>query len=348
MLHWMIADRCIRELGAQPPEGGLPLPSVPADYKLPKPSRWIVDWAVRHVKETIPPDWSLLVEAEFIIEFGTWRSTGHHDIFARSPCGKKCKGKDWKTGNKPAEPALFNEQVLTYLVQTCSEFTDLEEAEFEICQPRASEDDGFERVSRVTLTGPQIQAAIRSLDSRVIEAQQNPMRLCTGLVQCCYCPAQNQCPAIRAEIENMKLLMTPEMLAAIKTDTPDEVLGDIAVAAKLLDKPFETAKDTLKERLATRGTLQASDGTRITAKTTNGSVAVKEPAAFYRTLRSLLPDEDKRAECLSFPIGRIRTAIAEEMSIPETGKSPITASSIVDAQLKSYCEQGTRTVLLFS
>lgn len=347
-IHHRIASRLIAEDGAQPPGETLPAAEVPAGYAIPKPSAWMVDFCLRHVRETIPSTWSLLVECEMEHEFAAWELTGHIDVLGISPDGKRAVGMDYKTGNKPVEPAEMNEQILAYLCLCRLEFPSLEEIEFHVVQPRASEDDGFQRVSKVPLKGTQLDAAVRSLDERTVEAIANPMRLNSGLVQCAHCDADEQCPVLIQLRKNMQLTLTPEMLANIKTDTPDEVLGDIAVAAKLLDKLFETAKDALKERLAARGTLQASDGTRITAKTTGGAYSVTEPAQFYRALRTLIVDEDRRAEALSFPLGRITQAISEEMSVPLSGKAAITAQSIVDAQLKPFTVQGQKTTLLFS
>ncbi len=111
MLHWMIADRAIRELGATPPEGGLPPPDVPKGYKVPAFSLWIVDWALRHIREIIPADWSLMVEVEMEYEFGRWINRGHADIVALSPDGTKAKGADWKAVRVPVDPADNNDHV---------------------------------------------------------------------------------------------------------------------------------------------------------------------------------------------------------------------------------------------
>ncbi len=347
-IHHRIASRLISEDGAQPPGDSLPPAEVPAGYAIPKPSVWMVDFCLRHVRETIPATWSLLVECEVEHEFSTWHLTGHIDVLGISPDGKRAVGMDYKTGTKPVEVAEMNEQVLGYLCAVRLEFPSLEEIEFHVIQPRASEEEGFQRVSRVILKGPQIDAAVQSLDERVNDAIANPMRLNTGLVQCAHCDPAEQCFALIELRKSMQLLMTAEMLSSIKTETPDEILGDIAVASKLLDKPFETAKEELKERLAARGTIQASDGTRITAKTTGGAYKVTEPAQFYRALRTLIANEDRRAEALSFPLGRITEAVAEEMNLPLSGKAAVTAQTVVDAQLKPFTVQGQKTTLLFS
>src|SRR4051812_39605669 len=109
--HWLIAKRLIDELGATPPEGGLQPPQVPANYKFPERSMWMVDLCVRQVRETIPADWALMVEVEFSYTFERWRLTGHADLVAQSPDGTRLKSKDWKLGYVPVDDAEENEQV---------------------------------------------------------------------------------------------------------------------------------------------------------------------------------------------------------------------------------------------
>ncbi len=347
MIHWMIADRAIRELGALGPEGGLPAPEVPKGYVLPKSSLWMVDWAIRHIQETIPADWCLMVEVEMWFEFGRWINKGHADIVATSPDGKKAKGKDWKTGRDPVDPADNNEQIGSYMGLIKCEWPTVEEVEFEICQPRISDDDenGFERVSKVVITD--MPLLVSTMDRRVCAAMDNAMQLKTGK-QCRWCSAAIQCPAMIAQREIMKITLTNEAIAAIKRQPDDSTLADWAVASKELAGPIKDATDMAKKRISEAGGITATDGTSITAKTEGGAYSVPDPEKFLAALRVVLPKDSDLAKVVTFSQTRIKDRISEVMNIKKTGSDSVTAESVHAAHLRPLVEQGTRTRLIFS
>ncbi len=346
MLHWMIADRCIRELGALPPPGGLPPPDVPAGYKLPKNSLWIVDWAIRHVIDTIPADWCLMVEVEMVHVFNRWVNVGHADIVATSPDGKKAKGKDWKTGRDPVDPADNNEQVGSYSGLIHCEWPSVEEVEFEICQPRISDDDehGFERVSKVVITNmPQLVSA---MDRRICGALNNPMKLKTGK-QCKYCVGCS-CPALDAEQKLMELTMTPEVLAQIKRTPDDAKLAEFVIIAGRLEKPAKDAKEMLHKRLDVQPSIVAADGTTVTRKVEKGGYEIPDRPAFLSAVKELLPSEASQAKVLTPSMTRLKDEIATTMNIPKSGKGAVTAETVFDAKLRPLCEQGERRILVYT
>lgn len=345
MLHWMIADRLIRDHGAIPPEGGLPPPEVPDGYKLPAFSAWIVDWAVRHVLETVPPDWSIQVEVELAEEFGAFGLTGHADILAISPDGKRAKGKDWKSGIKFIEPAESNEQVNGYVVLFKQEWPGLEEIEFEICQPRADEDAGIPRVSGVTVSGDTLNRLAPTLERRMNEAFANRMELNTGPIQCAYCIGCS-CPAIRELEKHMKLTLTPEMIDAIERTPNDALLGDFVVDAKTLAKPIEDAKELIRERLKVKGTITAGCGTIIGLKESAGSIKVTNPKGAWDAVRSMVPEE-KLPEVLKYSKERLIDVVAEERKIPKGGKAAVTGESLYKALFMPNAEQSTKATLTF-
>lgn len=342
MIHWMIADRCVRELGAIPPEGGLPAPDVPKGYVLPKNSLWIVDWAMRHIRETIPDDWSLMVEVEMEHEFGRWVNRGHADIIAISPCGKKAKGKDWKTGRDPVDPADNNEQTGSYMGLTKLEWPSIEEIDFEICQPRISEEDGFERVSKVTVTD--LPALVASMDRRVCAALDAKPKLITGK-QCTYCIGCS-CPAIQAEQEFMELELTPELLATIKRKPDDAKLADFVIIGRRLKKPLEDATEMLHARLDTNPTIVAGCGTQVSRKIQKGDYSVPDPVRFLAAVKELLPAEDSIAKVMTPSMTRVKDEIAAVMNIPKTGKAAVTAEGVFDAKLRPLVEQGEKRLLV--
>lgn len=346
MVHWHIADRCIRELGATPPEGGLPLPDVPKGYVLPKSSLWMVDWAVRHVRETIPADWSLMVEVEMVHTFPRWTNKGHADIVAISPDGKKAKGKDWKSGRDPVDPADNNEQVGSYTGLIHLEWPSVEEVEFEICQPRIREEDGhgFKRVSSVTVTD--LPKLVQSMDRRVCAALDNPMKLKTG-DQCKYCIGCS-CPCIQAEQTFMDLTMTPELLAKIKRTPDDAQLADFVIIGNRLEKPLKDAKEMLHKRLDAKPAIIAGCGVQVTRKIEKGSYAWPDPVAGFTAVKELLGSDAEMAKVSALSTTRIKDRIADVMNIPKSGKSAVTAETVFSAKIAPFAEQGERKILVYT
>lgn len=342
-IHHAIATRAIRELGATPPEGGLPPPQVPPGYKIPTHSLWIVDWAIRHIQEVIPADWSLMVEVEMEFEFGRWVNQGHADVIGISPCGTKAKQIDWKAVRIPVDPADNNEQVCSYLSLAKLSWPSLTEAEGQICQPRVSEEDGVERVSRVTVTD--LDAMIASMDRRICTALDNAMCLKTGK-QCTYCIGCS-CPAIQAEQEYMDLMLTPEILAKIKRTPDDALLGDFVIIGRRLAKPIKDATEMIHERLDRVGYVDAGCGSRITRETRCGAYSWPDPLAAFKAVKELLPSDESLAKVMTPSVTRIKDEIAEIMKIPKTGASAVTSEGIFDAKLRPLCEQGVSNLLKY-
>ncbi len=344
MIHWMIADRAIRELGALGPEGGLPAPEVPKGYVLPKSSLWMVDWAIRHIQETIPADWCLMVEVEMVHVFNRWVNMGHADIVATSPDGKKAKGKDWKTGRDPVDPADNNEQVGSYAGLIHCEWPSVEEVEFEICQPRISDDDenGFERVSKVVITD--MPLLVSTMDRRVCGALNNAMHLKTGK-QCKYCIGCS-CPAIQAEQKLMELTLTPEILATIKRTPDDAQLADFVIIGGRLEKPLKDAKELLHKRLDVVPELVAGCGIHVSRKVERGGYTVPDPIRFLGAVKELLPSEASLAKVMTPSMSRIKDEVAAVMNIPKTGQAAVTAETVFDAKLRPLVEQGERRLLV--
>lgn len=344
MLHHMIADRAIRELGATPPEGGLPPPSVPKGYKLPANSLWIVNWGIRQIRRLIPDDWSLMVEVEMSWEFNRWINTGHADIIGISPDGTHSIGIDWKSVRVPVDPADNNWQVASYIVLQKKEWPSLVRCEFYIAQPRVVEEDGVERMSHVNVTD--LDALIAALDFAAEQALDRPMDLETGK-QCRWCVGCS-CPAIQAEQEFMEMTMTPEMLATIKRTPDDATLGDFVLIGRRLDAALKDATEMLHSRLDEHPEgLTAGGGERITRKIQRGDYTVPDPTAFFIKLREVLPAESIPL-VMTPSMGRIKDEIADKMAIPKTGKSEMTADSVFDAQLRPLVEQGVKRILVIT
>ncbi len=341
MLHWMIADRAIRELGATPPEGGLPPPAVPKGYKLPGNSLWIVSWAIRQIRRLIPDHWSLMVEVEMSHEFDRWINTGHADIIGISPDGTHSIGIDWKSVRVPVDPADNNWQVASYIVLQKKEWPTLVRCEFYIAQPRVVEEDGVERMSHVDVTD--LGSLSTALDFAAEWSLDRPMELETGK-QCRWCVGCS-CPAIQAEQEFMEMTMTPEMLATIKRTPDDATLGDFVLIGRRLEAALKDATEMLHARLDVNPVVVAGGGEQISRKIQRGDYKIPDPTAFFTKLREVLPEESIPL-VMTPSMTRIKDEIADKMAIPKTGKAEMTADSVFDAQLRPLVEQGEKRILV--
>ena len=346
LLHWMIASRAIKELGAVPPDGGLPPPDVPKDYRLPAFSLWIVDWAIRHIQETIPADWSLMVEVPLAYAFSRFDLSGHIDLLGISPCGRKSKGTDWKTGRDPVDPADNNEQVASYIALQKRAWETLKECSFDIAQPRADEESGFERVSTVTAT--KLDAIVDGMDRRICAAMDNTAELNSGRKQCNWCPVGCQCPALQAKKKLMKMKLTPEAIALVNKLPDDALLGDWVIDMRTLARPTKDAEEMLHARLDAVGQVNAGCGLRITRKIQRGDYTVEDPVKFMQAVKMLLPGDASIAKTYTPSMTKIKDEIAEVQHIPKTGKSPITSETVFDAHLRPLVTQGERRILVFT
>jgi PD-(D/E)XK nuclease superfamily protein len=345
-IHHLIASRAIAELGAIPPDGGLPPAEVPAGFKLSPFVAWIPDWALRHVRDAIPPTWSLMVELPLAYEFDRWNLSGHIDIVGISPDATEARGVDWKSGPSAVDPAESNEQVLSYVVLLKRAWPSLRKVTFDIAQPRVDEEE-FDRISTAVVEGDTLESAPDFLDARVCAALDDPMTLDTGRKQCRFCIGCS-CPAMRAHLQSMKMTMTPEVLAGIRRTPDDALLGDFVINARTVAKAIEDAQDMLKERIEKAGFVDAGCGTRITVKTSGGSYEFPNPAAFYAALTDLVPEATQRAECLKFSVTRTKDVISDVFDCPKTGKAPVTAEGIFDGKLRPLVNQKEKKTLIFS
>lgn len=346
--HWETAWRIVNELGADQPDGGLLLPRVPAGYEPPKYSEWMTGFFFNHAKHAYPDDWAMEVELPLCFEFDRFFLSGHLDLSGVNVDASACRGSDWKCVYKPVPPAAENDQVLGYICLHARAYPQLTYQAFDIVQPRITEEeDGIQRVSTVELDRDGIQKCLASLNDRVNAALENPMQLETGMRQCAWCQAAIQCPAIQQEIEQMKMTLTPEMLAKIKAEADDATLAEIVISSRIVQRPVEDAKDLLKERIAAKGAVISAGGTRITAKTTAGAYKIYDPVSFFNVVQTLITDKAKLAHALSYPGGRIKDAIAEDRDVPRTGKPGNSAEDIFNAALAPYCEQGKKVTLQF-
>lgn len=340
-LHWLIASRLIKEYGAIDPEGGLPDPVLSPTFKTPKQSLWIVDWALREVRDTIPATWGLMVELELLHEFDRFLLLSHQDVRALSPGGIRTRGKDWKTGYEGVVPAEENDQVLGYEVSTKLSWSSIQHSDFDLCQPRLSEDGDFPRISTSTLDGAQLDDCVASLEKRVNAALDDPYSLVSG-DHCKWCVCL-QCPCLQAELDFMETQLTPELLATLKHTPDDALLGKLYLAARTLNKPLEDLDDLVNERLD-RGPMTLEDGRPLTIETQNAGIKVTDPVAYYKHLCEVIPDPEKRALAMNFIMGRTIDIISEITGLPKGGASGHSSRDLYLARFSPFFENRFKKV----
>lgn len=341
MVHWHTADILIRDHGAIPPEGGLPPPNVAPSYVLPANDWWMVEWSVSHVLETIPAEWALMVEVELSHEFDRWIITGHADVIAQSPDGKHVKGIDWKTVRVAVDPADENDQVLSYEVLIKQAWPETEAIEFTVAQMRLPFE---ERLSISTITSAEIDACVTSLDQRVCYAIDHSDELETSLKACAWCVGC-ACPAIRADLQNMKMKLTEELLASITAEPNDGLLADFVITARTLTRPIADATEMLHERLERVGQIVADSGMTVAGYTQKGSYEVLDPIEFINTVRTDFPTDEAMAPLVSFSMTAIKDNLAKTYNLPKTSKNGDSADSIFERRYRQLVTQGVRKML---
>lgn len=345
-LHHLAHSQMLSELGASGDPG--PTPEMPASLSF---AIWISDFYFRYVQDamqTLPQDWSLEVECALAYEWDRFTLSGHIDSVAISPDATEAIGFDLKTGYDPVDVAEMNEQVLGYCVLLLRAYPTLRKITFHIIQPRNDEDEGFQRISAVTLEGGALASAPTSLENRINAALGNAMEVSTSLKACKWCSAAIVCPAQIKLREHMKATLTPEFLEQIKATPDDATLGDWIISGRVINRPIEDANALADERIAANGQLIAGDGTQITIKEQAGSYSFPNPGAFYRATREIIADDDKYAATVKPSVTATKKAIAEVMGIPQSSKKGASGQSVFEEKLRPLVEQGTRKIKVFA
>lgn len=378
LLHFLIAQRLVLELKATPPEGGLVAPVLPKGYKLPAFSAWIVDWAVRWVRDNIPADWSLSVEVPVSYRYDLPRPvwvpvseiigpipddhevkdglvciryvnvSGHMDLLAQSPDGLSIHAGDWKTGPIGADPAESNWQVGTYLGLAKRAWEETVHALFSLCQPKVDEEEtGIPRISTVEMTGEQLDAMNAALAEQVCRALENRYETDSGPKQCKWCPvAANRpwlCPSLQAEKDFMKAKLTPTILQELQAEPNDGLLGDFVISGRTLKGPVESATEMLHERIAKLGYVDSGSGHRLTTTTRPGKYKLVDPDGAWDGVNRLIPG--RVAQVVNYSKDRLVDEIAAAQDIPKSGKKDRTAEKVFKEEVACFMEQGTTKIL---
>jgi len=339
-VHWLAHDRIKRELGAAGKIG-----ERPQNMKAAHHSEWIADFYFRHVKETVPADWSLEMEASLDYEFEKFILTGHPDDIAMNVDATEAIGFDLKAGYIAVDVAELNSQVLGYATLLHLAYPTLQKITYYIVQPRADEDMGEQRISVVVIDN--VPQAIAFLEKQINDAISRKHELETGVVQCKYCPAYLQCPAMIELRNQMKHTLTKEEIARVKSEPDDVLIADWYQDAKTLTNPVAEAIDLAKERIKANGHITATDGSSYGIKVEGGAYEYPDMPAFYQAFKTVLPEEEMIPRCWKPSKTKIIDAIAETRGVKKTStRDAITATSIWDGHFRSFVTQGERVKIV--
>lgn len=381
LLHYLIAVRAIDKLGALAPEGGLRPPRT--NKKVPAFTAWIVDWAERQLRNIIPSDWSLLVEAEMAYQYTLPRPvwvpvseiigpipedyevkdgmvciryvviSGHMDILAISPCGTKIKIVDWKTGPVGADPAESNWQGGSYIGLSKCAYPDAQEATFYLAQPLIDEDaTGIKRVTDAPLVGAQLDRMNVELAERACVALETRYTTDSGDKQCRWCPVALtrpwDCPSLKGDAKYMKAQIDAGLLEALQKEPDDAALGDFVLVGRTLAAPVNEATELLHERLDQLGYVDAGCGRRITRKIQKGDIKILEPVKYFSALRGLLQTDERIANVVTPSKTRVIDEIAEVFNIHKTSEKEDSATARYEAELAQFTEQQEKRLLVIT
>ena len=317
-----------------------------ADIWQPDPfEKFIEDYWVDTILAVTPPDWAMEVEASLEWDTPDFRLTGHLDLFAINADATDAEIVDLKAGYIPVDAADCNWQLTGYLVLLLLVYPTLRRVKLRIVQPRNNPDDGFERVTEVTVEIND-DSVINFLKGKIKEALADQMTLETGK-QCRYCPAALICAAQEELRKEMKIQLTEGDIAAIAAASNDETLGRWARDSKILSAPMEKARALLKARLEEKKEIVLEDGTRLFLKGGFGPRKITDVPAALDKAKRVVPEDELFSECVKFSLTSFTDLVAKRLNLPKTSKKGTSAESWVATNFDSLTtREVTKTLVV--
>ncbi|MCW5548612.1 MAG: DUF2800 domain-containing protein [Opitutaceae bacterium] len=337
--HHQAALRLVKQHGAIPPPNGLPPPVLP---KLWQPSPWderTVSWYLSHLLTKIPDDHAIYVERHATLEFERFILSGHIDEYDINPEGTVFNLNDLKTGVSIVDIADENWQLLGYIVLLKSLHPRLKSGTARIFQPMADDPITEGEVH-------DIDAVVGYLEEKINTALDNLHTLQTGYKQCRLCPAALYCPAIKEEIAAMKLTLTPETIASIKTDLPTPELAKLATAARTLKGPIDKIMESFKERVTAEGSVTLEDGTVAQIVDTPGDRVIANTQVAFEFAKNKV-GEDAAWRSTKISLTKLEDELVET-GMKRTSKKSESAQSWIRDNLGHLITRPTQKTLRFS
>lgn len=285
--NWVHADsaaRLVQFHGAIAPDG-LQEPSLPAGWT---PTDWderTSQWYVDQIVTLTPQDHAIVVEKRFKVEFERFFLTGQIDCYTMSPDGEYFVINDDKAGPNIVDHAESNWQLAGYATLLKRKFPRARAGKLRILQKLADEP-----ITEVDVEDLDTLAAY--MEGRINLALDEYLTLETGYKACRLCPCIEFCPALDEEITEMKKILTPETVAALKVAPNLNELAEIAARGRAIAGPIIRLLETLKERVAEEGSVVLKDGTSVEIVNELGKREVTAPKIALAFAAEKLGDVD--------------------------------------------------------
>lgn len=322
--HGESAARLVRNHGASAPDG-IAAPDIPVDWK---PQPWderAVDWYVANVIASTPDDHAIFVEHRITVEFERFILTGQLDVYTVDPIGTEFTIDDQKSGVNEVDVAENNWQLAGYACLLKRHIPTLRH--------------GTARILQRTATMPISEVEIDDLDRLLgyLERQINAaldarLTVETGYKQCRLCPCIEPCPALRAEIEAMKAILTDEITANAIVTYDTRQLAELAARGRAIAGPIDRLLETLKRRIADEGhDIILADGTQVSLVEEPGRRQVTHPRVAFGFVKDKL-GEDAAWETLSLSLTDLEDQLVAS-GMKRTSKKEGSATSWVKDHL---------------
>lgn len=317
--HWRAARTLVDDYGATDPEEGLP--PEPA-FRATSYDHWLAEYFVDQILFYANGEDAILVEQPIVAHFDDFTLTGHPDVMVmRIEDGDvvEIRGFDLKTGPVPVTPAAYNEQLLGYFQLAQAAWPTIRKQTWSICQP-TNDDEYDERNSSVTLEGDELQRTVANARGRILAALSDPTLNSDGPA-CKYCPALAICPAIRKDIELMKMKLTNEELERLQqTEGVTLDLVEIERDRTRITDALTSISTLLKSRVSEQGGTVQLPGYDIKVFDRRGRRNITDNKAFWNRLDELEVDEDTKFELLSYSLTPLEDYLAKKRKIPKRSK----------------------------
>jgi len=327
--NWVHADsarRLVEEHGAIAPDG-LAAPQIPRKWT-PKPwderaSQWYVDQIVA----LTPEDHIIVVEKRFIVEFERFKLSGQLDCYTMSPSGEYFVINDDKSGTNIVDHAEANWQMAGYATLLKRQFPRARAGKLQILQKSADE-----QVTSVDVED--LDTLVSFMERRINEALDAPFTVETGYKACRLCPCIEFCPALDEEITEMKKILTPEAVEALKVSPNLQELAEIAARGRAIAGPIERLLATVKDRVLEEGAVVLKDGTEVVVVHELGNRVVTSPRIALDFATDKLNDEDLAWTTMKMSLADLEDLLVEQGMMRKSKKEGVvTAESWVRENL---------------
>jgi hypothetical protein len=339
--HWISAERLINEYGAY---GKLTKPELPPGWK---PSPWderTAEWYTANLLADTPDNHIFYVEEHLTAEFERFVLSGHLDCYSINAEETEATINDLKTGTDPVDPADENWQLLGYAVLLKRRYPKLVRVRAKIFQRAADEP-----ITDVLIEFDAVNAEA-FLEKKINETLDQPLTFITGRKQCGTefkpCPAIDFCPCVKAEINHMKMTLTPEELEKLKVVPDLKELAAVAAEARAIRGPIETILDTLKERIQLEGPTVLPDGTPVRVVESPGRRTIIHTNAAFVALASKV-GEDKAWNTLSLSLTAAEDELVET-GMKRTSKKGESAKGWIEERMNHLITRPTIKKLVFN